>query len=143
MTVADLQLPIPTEQLLPHRPPMLLVDQLVRYEPGGGSVSANVRHGDLFVDTQGQLADVALVELVAQGYAAIKGYEDTLNQLPVKQGYLVGSRKVTVHRSVKVGEQLMIEISTSGLLEGFSVVDGLIKSGEDVVAEGSIKLWIP
>lgn len=138
-----LSLPMAAQSLLPHRPPMLLVDTLIAFEPGCGSVSASVGQDNLFVDSRGQLDSVALVEMIAQSYAAIKGYEDTLNQIPVKQGYLVGSRKVSLLKTVYAGESLLIEITTSAVLEGFSVIDGVIKRGDETVAEGSVKLWIP
>ncbi|MCD6525909.1 MAG: hypothetical protein J7K75_02820 [Desulfuromonas sp.] len=138
-----LTLPMAVQSLLPHRPPMLLVDELIAFESGDGTVSAQVKMGDLFVDGDGQLENTALVELIAQSYAAIKGYEDTLNQVAVKQGYLVGSRKISFLKTVYAGDSLMIDITTSAILEGFSVIAGVVKRGDETVAEGSVKLWIP
>jgi len=135
-------LPMAAQQLLPHRPPMLLVDALVAFEPGCGTVISVVHDGDLFVCEDGTLEPVAFVELIAQGYAAIKGYEDTLNGVPVREGFLVGSRKVSLLAEARVGDRLTIDIETSGHLEGFSVVDGVVRRDDEILAEGSIKLWI-
>lgn len=138
-----LTLPMAVTALLPHRAPMLLVEQLLAFEPGRGTISAVMHPDNPFVDADGKLVAAALVELVAQGYAALKGYEDTLRQLPVKYGYLVGSRCFSIRRLPRVGDALTIEICTSAHLEGFSVIDGSVFHGHDCLATGSVKLWIP
>ena len=100
-------------------------------------------HGeDLFVREDGTLEPVVFVELIAQSYAAIKGYEDTLNGVSVREGFLVGGRRVKLLSKAHVGDRLTIDIETSGHLEGFCVVDGVVRRDEEILAEGSIKLWI-
>lgn len=136
-------LPLSALTLLPHRPPMILVDQLIEFGDGRGCVSATVGENDLFVDADGVLEAVALVELVAQGYATMKGYDDLVNQRPVQRGFLVGSRTFKVVRCPQVGESLIIDITTTAELDSFSVIDGVIRVGDDVIAEGSVKLWLP
>jgi len=143
MAIDPLQLPIQADKLLPHRPPMILVEQLIECQPRQGKVTAVVRRNDLFVDDSGVMEPVALIELVAQSYAAIKGYDDLTHQRPVQKGFLVGSRTFKVNRCPRVGEPLGIEIVTTAELDGFSVVDGTICVGEEVIAQGSVKLWLP
>lgn len=143
MVPAELKLPFAASKLLPHRPPMILVDQLIDFSPGQGRVTASISSGDLFVCDDGQLETVALIELVAQAYATIKGYDDTLNQRPVQRGFLVGGRSFNIHRQAQSGEQLIIDINTAAELDGFSVIDGVITCGDEVIAEGSVKLWLP
>nr|WP_320050710.1 hypothetical protein [uncultured Desulfuromonas sp.] len=137
-----LSLPMAAQKLLPHRPPMLLVDALVAFSPGCGTVISEVRAEDLFVRDDGTLEPVAFIELIAQGYAAVKGYEDTLNDVAVREGFLVGGRQVKLLAKARVGDRLAIDIETSGHLEGFCVVDGVVRREEEILAEGSIKLWI-
>ena len=136
-------LPLSALMLLPHRPPMILVDQLVEFEVGQGSVSATIGANDLFVTQDGTLETVALIELVAQSYATMKGYEDLSNQRSVQRGFLVGSRTFKVLRCPRVGESLMIDITTAAELDSFSVIDGVIRVGDEVIAQGSVKLWLP
>ena len=137
------QLPLSALTLLPHRPPMILVDQLVEFEVGQGRVSATVDANGLFVSPNGTMESVALLELVAQSYATIKGYADLLSQRSVQRGFLVGSRTFKVLRCPRVGESLMIDITTVAELDSFSVINGVIQVGDEVIAEGSVKLWLP
>ena len=143
MVSVKLQLPFEASKLLPHRPPMILVDQLIDYSPGQGRVTASISSNDLFVSDDGQLESVALIELVAQAYAAIKGYDDAVNRRPVQRGFLVGGRSFNIHRRARSGEQLIIDIDTAAQLDGFAVIDGVITCGDEVIAEGSVKLWLP
>ncbi len=144
MMIADeWQLPIDAVTLLPHRPPMILVDQLISFQDGAGCVSALVRENDLFVATDGCLEEVAMIELVAQSYATIKGYDDQINKRPVQRGFLVGGRTFKFLRLPHIGETLLIDIVVSGELDSFSVVDGVIKVGDEIIAKGSVKLWLP
>ena len=143
MVPVELNLPLEAAKLLPHRPPMILVDQLIDFSSGKGRVTASVSRDDLFVGDDGQLESVALIELVAQAYATIKGYDDAVNRRPVQRGFLVGSRNFTIHRRARSGERLIIDINTAAQLDGFSVIDGVITCGDEVLAKGSIKLWLP
>jgi len=143
MVMDHLELPVNAIDLLPHRPPMILVDQLIEFSSGAGVVSAEVAEDSIFVKQDGQLEEVALVELVAQAYATIKGYDDTINHIPVRRGFLVGWRSFTLLGSVRCGDKLLIHIETAAELDEFYVVDGTITCDGKRVAQGSLKLWIP
>ena len=99
-------LPIPAENLLPHRPPMLLVDRLCSYADGCGVVEACPGSDSILVDERGALDEVALVELMAQGYAAVKGYDDLVKGRPVQEGFLVGIRKLQITGRAATGDLL-------------------------------------
>ncbi|WP_432822807.1 3-hydroxyacyl-ACP dehydratase [Trichloromonas sp.] len=139
----DLALPLPAEQLMPHRPPMRLVERLVAYAGQEGVVEAMVAADDLMVAGDGRLDEVALAELLAQAYAVVKGYGDSLSGNPVREGFLVGIRDVVFERAVFAGDQLRIAVRTVAAVEGFAVAEGEVWRGDEQVAHGSLKLWIP
>jgi predicted hotdog family 3-hydroxylacyl-ACP dehydratase len=138
----DLTLPMPAEIFIPHRPPMRLVDTLVSYGDAGGVVEASPAADCILVGTDGALDEAAFVELLAQGYAVIKGYDDTLHEKDISEGYLVGVRKMRITGRAYVGDQLLIHIRTVGSFEGFAVAEGEIVRATEIIASGSIKLWI-
>ncbi|OQY19037.1 MAG: hypothetical protein B6I36_05360 [Desulfobacteraceae bacterium 4572_35.1] len=143
MIPEHLILPLDVETLLPHRPPMIMVDKLLEYVDGGGKVSTIITDDNIFVDSTGCMEIVGVVEIIAQAYAAIKGYDDTINKRQVKHGFLVGSRSLKGYRPPHVGDKLIIEIQTAAVLDQFSVVEGSITCEEELIAEGSVKLWLP
>ena len=141
MTI-DLTLPMPAEQLIPHRLPMRLVETLISYGNAAGLVEARPTADGILVDTDGALDEVALVELLAQGYAVIKGYDDLVNGKEISKGYLVGVRKLRITGRARAGNRLLVRISTVGSFEGFAVAEGEIDCAGDIIASGTIKLWI-
>lgn len=138
----DLILPLETERLIPHRPPMLLVDRLLSCADGAGVVEACPRQDSLLVNSCGELDEVALVEMLAQGYATIKGYGDLVNGRPVMEGFLVGIRKLQIQGKAFAGDRLLIHIKTVGAFEDFAVVEGEVSCKDKVIAAGTFKLWI-
>jgi predicted hotdog family 3-hydroxylacyl-ACP dehydratase len=138
----DLTLPMAAEELIPHRPPMRLVDTLVAYTGQEGVIETRLPVDGLLVSGEGRLEEVALAELLAQSYAVVKGYGDRLTGNPVRKGFLVGIKDVVFERSVFAGEQLRITVRTVAAVEGFAVAEGEVLRGDELVAHGSLKLWI-
>ncbi len=137
-----LPLPIAAAELVPHRKPMLLIERMVAIDGKNGVVEAEIAEDFLFLTAEGQVEEVAMIELIAQGYAAIKGYADRLSGLPVRQGFLVGIKTFKAYQPVKLGDRLRIELKTVAELDDFALAEGIIQRSGDVVADAEIKIWI-
>lgn len=137
-----MNLPLSAEDLIPHRLPLRLVDRLLSIDGKSGVVEARVRADCPLVSASGTLAEVALIELMAQGYATLKGYLDKQQQLPVRRGFLVGIKKMACHQIATVGDLLRITISTVAELDDFAVAETRVWRGDELLAEADIKVWI-
>lgn len=140
--VHDLTLPAPALRFIPHRPPMLQIDTLDEVSPEEAVVSARVDIGNLLVDAQTGLADVGLIEMLAQAYAARQGYADMTAGLPIRGGYLVGLRGVRLLGRARIGDHLRISLRTLMSMDGFALVEGTVQRNDELLAEGTLKLWI-
>lgn len=80
----------PLVELVPHRPPMLLLDALTAVEDTAVAVRATIRAGDPFVDGDRASALLA-VELFAQAVAALFAYKSRGGDTPFS-GVLLGAR---------------------------------------------------
>ena len=138
----EMKLPLPVEKLIPHQKPMCLVDRLVEFKDQGGTVEARVLPGQILVDDDGRLETLAVAEMIAQAYAAVKGYGDRIAGRPVGQGFWVGIRTIQFHQAVFAGDDLRIHVNTVGNIAGFAVVEGVVTRKSDIIAEGQIKLWV-
>lgn len=136
-------LPLPAGALIPHRPPMCMVDQLIEVHDRGGTVEAIIAPDNVLLDNDAELDPLGTAEMIAQAFAAVKGYTDRLSDEPVKQGYLVGIRKIQFLGNVYAGDRLRICVDTVGAISGFAVVTGEVTRGQDVIARGELKLWTP
>jgi predicted hotdog family 3-hydroxylacyl-ACP dehydratase len=121
---------------------MRLVDTLDAFDGSGGSASARLPADSLLASADGSIDEAAFAELIAQGYAAVKGYDDRVKGRPPRKGYLVGIRRLRVLKAARAGETLRIDVSVAGSFTEFAVVDGTVSRDGELLAEGSLKLWI-
>ena len=95
-------------ELVPHAPPMLALEELVRWEPGMAECRMRVRAENPFV-RDGRVDAVVTLELMGQAVAACLGYEAYLGGAGVRAGMIVGSRKMELHRAhLEVGQELTV-----------------------------------
>jgi len=139
----DLTLPIDAELLVPHRRPACMIDRLVNYSDESGVVEALIHSENLLIDGDGVLDSTAYMELIAQAYAAFKGYRDLLRGAPVKKGFLVVVKRMECKGEAFRGDLLRIDVATISEVGDFAIAEGTITRNDNVIASGSLTLWIP
>lgn len=114
------------QQLLPHRPPFLLVDEVEELEPGVRCVAARtlrdddfwfaghfpgnpVMPGVLIVEALAQTATLAAASAAAEGGAADAAPGPAAGSLGGKIGLFAGIDKVRFKRVVKPGDTMRLE----------------------------------
>ena len=140
--IAGITLPMAAERLIPHRTPMRFVDTLVSINEGCAVVESVLPRTTVMADGEGRIDEVAFMELIAQGYAAFKGYMDRMDGKPPGEGFLVGVRNLEVTGRAYAGDRLLTSIRTVTSFCGFAVVEGTVTRGDETVASGIIKLWL-
>ncbi len=135
-------LPMAAERLIPHRAPMRLVDTLLSVHEGRVVTESVLPRTSMMADGEGRLDEVAFMEMIAQSYAAFKGYMDLLEGKPAGAGFLVGVRRLEVAGRAYAGDRLLTSTRTITAFGGFAVVEGSVTRGGETVASGIIKLWI-
>jgi 3-hydroxyacyl-[acyl-carrier-protein] dehydratase len=138
----DLSLPVTVDILLPHRLPMCLVDRLVEFNDNSGVVEACIDPDSFLVDKDGALDRAVFIELIAQSYAAVKGYSDLLGGKEIKKGFLVAAKQIELNGKAAPGDLLRIRVTTTGVVGDFNIADGVITKGDMVLASGNITVWI-
>ncbi|MBW1955087.1 MAG: hypothetical protein JRI76_04960 [Deltaproteobacteria bacterium] len=139
----SLRLPVSAEILIPHAPPMRWVERLLRVDgEKGEAASHRLSENPLFSDTA-VLPLFVMAELIAQAYAAMKGYQDLSAGLPVRKGFLVGIRRIRIFECVYGTRAFLIRIRPTGALGEFYMAEGEVTLDGRCVAEGSVKVWIP
>lgn len=136
-------LPLAAERIIPHRSPMCLVGHLIHVTGQSGTVDASVDRESIFLDDLGQLDRQAIVELVAQAYAAITGYARAMLGEPIIQGFLVGIRDFAIYEDIHGGDRVVIHVNTIKVFGGFAVAEGRVVLNDKLMATATIKVWIP
>ncbi len=144
-------LPADTEPYMLHRSPLRLVQSLLRVEDDYGEAQALLNPGDVGVGPDGRVEATALLEMVAQAYAAAQGYRDRNSGQPADPptrsgaaglGYLVGVSDFRIERRPRAGQPLFIRVKSSCLFGGFYLAEGQVLCEDQVVAGGTLKVWV-
>lgn len=97
---------IDIQDLLPQRPPILMVDRLLFVDEKSAETALEVCSGNIFVEN-GALKSYAIIENMAQTCAAQLGYCNRLEgDNNVRIGYIGAVKRMQVETAPKVGETL-------------------------------------
>ena len=129
-------LPCDARQWLPHRPPMTMVTRLLSY--GDWSrVEALIAPDNRFL-RDGVLDGSVIPEIVAQGCAAIRAYEEHRTDL---KGMLAGARNIGVFSAIRAGDTLTIHIREIVRIDNCSNLEfKLFRRGDELCATGELSI---
>jgi predicted hotdog family 3-hydroxylacyl-ACP dehydratase len=101
----------PVAELVPHEPPMLLVDELLEWSPDAALVRATIRAGSPFV-TLDRMPATILLEHMAQAIAVANGMADRqAGRVAGEVGVLLGTRELELFcDELAVGEVLELRV---------------------------------
>jgi 3-hydroxymyristoyl/3-hydroxydecanoyl-(acyl carrier protein) dehydratase len=137
----DLKLPVPAIDLVPHRNRMLLIDSLDEFSKDTGRAHLKMSDENLFIMKDSRLDSIVYVELLAQLIAAHSGYKSKLDKSDPKVGFLVGLKDLKINQSVSAGDIIDIQIKKDYEFDQITFVTGKIFHKDQVISEGTLKLW--
>lgn len=129
-------------ELLPHREPMLLLDEIREVGEEHIVCAYTVSEDSPFV-VQSRLEPVGLLETLAQAMAAFVGHQGRLaggDTIPM--GFVVGASSVTfADTEVLAGDALVVEAWQREAVGGYGSFDGRVLREDEVVCEGTLKVY--
>lgn len=124
---SPMEFPVPVSDLyeyLPHRPPMVWVDEVLEvgkdYKGLSGACRIKVDNAALYVSNKKELRGSAAIEFTAQAFGYLKATYQVLHQFsdPPKETYLTGVRKCSSQFSdLDLSGSLDLKISLSVIRE--------------------------
>lgn len=122
------------EELIPHRPPMLLVDQLLTARTGE-CISATTVASDWPLLSTAGASSICLIEVAAQTAAALMGWEGNQGAGSSGRGYLVGVKKAAWSRpGLEPGTSLLTRVERLVLKDDYAVFSATIFDESRLVA---------
>lgn len=132
-------------ELLPQRPPFVMVDKLTHYDETSTRSTFTVREGNLFCTDGGRMEEAGLIENMAQTCAARMGYRsltEPQSDGSVRVGFIGAIRGITIVRAPLVGEVLTTTVEVKEEIFSTSLVETKVEVGDEVIASGSMKIFL-
>lgn len=130
-------------KLVPQRAPILMVDRLTDATDDVAVTGFVVKADNYFLDDDGLLAEVGLIEHIAQSASAFAGYKALLagaSEPPV--GYIGEIKKFHCYRRPASGEELNTTITMGAEVAGVTIIKGETRVKGETVADTQMKIFI-
>lgn len=127
--------------LIPQNPPMAMIDTIIEVSNQKAVTALTILADNVFCKN-GYFQAPGLAENIAQTAAAQAGYLASLkNELP-PVGFIGGINNLVIENLPAVGEKLVTTIEIENEVMNFTVIKGISKVGETVMAHCQMKIFI-
>jgi len=137
-TIANL--PQAAADLLPHQPPLRLVESLVERIAHRSVASARLPTTGHFA-AQGQVLPEYFIELIAQTAALGNCYDAVTGGMARRDGMLVGVDAFSLAGQWQSGERVIIETDVTMSFGAVKAVHGKVFAGKRLLATADLKIW--
>jgi predicted hotdog family 3-hydroxylacyl-ACP dehydratase len=128
-------------QLIPHREPMILLDEMLDWSPGRSMCCVTVCEDARFV-TEGRLETPLLIEHMAQAVAVCLGYEAFRGGHGIRVGMIVGCRTFESFTAAAfVGEKLIVSAAQRGANASVSGFECKVERDDACIARAYLTLY--
>lgn len=133
----------PVDTLVPHKKPMLLVDEILCVTEPDARVKSVIGPEHLFLRADGTLAPEALIEIVAQSFAACEAQRRELAGLSTDGGgYMASVRDFEILLPVRQRDELITCVTKKDDFMGTRIIAGEIFRGTEKVAQGTVYIFM-
>lgn len=127
--------------LLPQRPPILMVDELLSQDEVKTTTRFEVLDSNLFI-RKGEMQEGGIIENIAQSAAARAGYYYQQQNVTPPLGFIGAISKVKINRYPKVGEVLNTLIEMKSEVFNITLIKGTTFINDEQIAECEMKIVI-
>ena len=130
---------IPLGELIPQRPPFVMIDKLVSCDMVVTVTELEVREDNIFV-ADGRFTAEGLMENIAQTCAARMGYINLSKGEKVKIGVIGAVNSFDIFQTPKVGERIVTTIEVVEELFQITLVKAFVRCGDETIAQANMKI---
>lgn len=127
--------------LIPQRPPIVMVDNFLGLEEGISYTDFTIREDNIFLD-KGRMTECGLIEHIAQSAAARVGFIFRSNGEDVPIGYIGSVNKMTVKALPSLGDTVRTSIEVVQEIMGISLVEAHTWSSDTEIADCKMKIFL-
>lgn len=128
-------------ELIPQRPPMVMIHKLVFSDNDGAKTNLFVDEKNLFYQN-GKLREPALIENIAQTAAAWTGYKTKMENKPIREGFIGAIKNLVIYALPELNSTIETEVKVEYQVMNATVISGKIRSDEKLLAECEMKIFL-
>ncbi len=122
------------EDYIPHREPIRIISEVIEMKQESAITSAVVNSSWPLYDGN-EVNSLVLIEAIAQTAALIEGHKKKKQGKAGAKGWLVGIKSAEFKQAtIPVDTRLIIAVKSLYSFDNYGVIEGTVKSGEDVLA---------
>lgn len=133
------------KQLIPQRSPIMMVDELLCVNGDEAQCRLTVKEDNFFLESDGLIAEVGIIEHIAQSASAFAGYraiDAGATEPPV--GYIGEVKNFHLSQRPAVGDVLITTITMGPTVDGVTIISGECKREDgEAVADTRMKIYVP
>jgi predicted hotdog family 3-hydroxylacyl-ACP dehydratase len=127
--------------LIPQRPPMVMIDKLSNTWKKKGEGIFMVRESNPLCLGK-HLTEAGIIECIAQTAAAYTGYLRVSEKKDIVRGYIGSVKNLRIFSLPKAGDEIRTEIILENELLGFMIITGRIICKEMLMAECEMRILL-
>lgn len=127
--------------LLPQRPPIVMIDELLYIDETTTRCSFTVLSSNIFAEN-GVFGEPGLVENIAQTAAAGVGYRAGKTKDPVPVGYIGAIKDLQIFNLPRIGDTIITEVCVVSKVFDVTLINGKILCNNEIAATCEMKIFI-
>lgn len=128
-------------QLIPQRPPIVMVDRFYGIEEASSYAGLTIVLGNIFCQN-GLFQEAGVIEHIAQSAAARIGYVYSQKKEAVPLGFIGSVDKLNIYRLPEVGHELFTEITIIQEVGDITLIAAQVKVDETLIAKCRMKIFL-
>ena len=133
---------IQSKELIPQRPPFIMVDALTHFDRAITRTRLLVRADNIFVEND-QFTEYGVIENIAQTCAARMGYINKfLMSDKIKIGFIGAIKNLIIEELPKTGDVLNTTVNVVSEVFAITLVNAKVEAGEKLIASCEMKISI-
>lgn len=139
MTNAIISSPEIILDLIPQKPPFVLVDSIYEHSEKEILSGFTVPADHVLVNEKNQLSESGVIEHFAQTIALHQGYDFYKKNQPARVGYIGSIKNIEIRELPKIGDEIRTKIIILNQLMGVTMVSGEVFLNGKTIALGEMR----
>lgn len=130
-------------ELIPQKPPMVMVDKLFECTGDSGTTGFTIPPDNILVK-DGRFTEPGLVENIAQSCALMTGWlgrSEIQGEQKSKMGVIGGIKDLRIYFLPEAGTEIITEIQVVHRIGNATIVNGKVRAGERISVECELKIF--